>query len=109
MQSELTEAHLNTIGYVLSRYGALSGKDLIHLTHSEDPWLRANAIRQPGRSTRIREQWIKEYFETSGSSQDDEEVMPNPAEIRELLRGADERRTKPARSDSLEELLARRG
>jgi len=29
-RSELTEAHLNTIGYVLSRYGALSGRDLAH-------------------------------------------------------------------------------
>ena len=68
-RSELTEAHLNTIGYVLSRYGALSGRDLVH----------------------------------------GEEVMPEPAEIRELLREAEERRTKPARPDSLEELLARRG
>lgn len=68
-RSELTEAHLNTIGYVLSRYGAPTGRDLVH----------------------------------------DQEVMPEPAEIRELLRGAEERRTKPARRDSLEELLARRG
>lgn len=68
-RSELTEAHLNTIGYVLSRYGALSGRDLVR----------------------------------------DEEVMPEPAEIRKLLRGAEERRVRPARRDSLEELLARRG
>src|SRR5918998_5536593 len=37
----LTEAELNTIGYVVSRYGGLSGNDLERLTHSEDPWLTA--------------------------------------------------------------------
>jgi uncharacterized phage-associated protein len=31
--AELTEAQLNTVGYVLSRYGALTGQDLENLTH----------------------------------------------------------------------------
>ena len=38
----LGEAELNTVGYVVSRYGALSGTDLRHLTHSERPWQDAN-------------------------------------------------------------------
>ena len=36
--SELAEAALNTLGYVVSRYGALTARDLEHLTHSEAPW-----------------------------------------------------------------------
>ena len=35
----LDEAVLNTVGYVVSRYGALTGRDLERLTHSEDPWI----------------------------------------------------------------------
>src|SRR5437773_4537685 len=33
--ADLDEAQLNTIGYVISRYGALTGRDLENLTHSE--------------------------------------------------------------------------
>jgi uncharacterized phage-associated protein len=43
----LTEAELNTVGYVVNRYGALSGRDLEILTHHEDPWLRADLGREP--------------------------------------------------------------
>ena len=39
------EAALNTIGYVLSRYGGLSARELVRLTHSEQPWLDADARR----------------------------------------------------------------
>src|SRR2546421_7872466 len=35
VRAPLGEAELNTIGYVLSRYGALTGHDLENLTHSE--------------------------------------------------------------------------
>lgn len=34
----LDEGQLNSMGYVVSRYGALTGKDLELLTHSEAPW-----------------------------------------------------------------------
>ncbi len=32
--ASLSEAELNTVGYVISRYGALTGADLEHLTRS---------------------------------------------------------------------------
>src|SRR5947207_3630527 len=34
----LSEGQLNTIGYVVSRYGALTGRDLENLAHTEAPW-----------------------------------------------------------------------
>src|SRR3954464_15797303 len=42
------EAELNTVGYVLSRYGRLSGRDLEILSHAEDPWQRAGRSRRAG-------------------------------------------------------------
>jgi uncharacterized phage-associated protein len=43
---DLGEAELNTIGYVVSRYGALTGLDLEHLTPRRGPL----ATRRPGTS-----------------------------------------------------------
>jgi len=43
--SPLNEAQLNTVGYVVSRYGALSGRDLENLTHHESPWQLADTNR----------------------------------------------------------------
>lgn len=50
----LDEAVLNTVGYVVSRYGALTGNDLERLTHSEDPWIDADSKRDKGGTIRIR-------------------------------------------------------
>jgi hypothetical protein len=52
--TELTEAELNTIGYVVSRYGTLTSNDLINMTHQEAPWLYANAGRQPRGQRELR-------------------------------------------------------
>ena len=75
--SPLDEAELNTVGYVLSRYGALTGKDLEHLTHSEPPWRLANAQRKPHASARIEIDWIKDYFvgDGSGAESDDDVTL----------------------------------
>jgi uncharacterized phage-associated protein len=70
----LTEAELNTVGYVISRYGALSGRDLEILTHHEDPWLRANELREPGGRVRIEREWMAEYFAADGVNDE----LPNP-------------------------------
>ena len=58
----LDEAALNTIGYVLSRYGGLSGDDLEAKTHREPPWRLADAVRRPGQSAPIHPQWMHDYF-----------------------------------------------
>lgn len=66
----LDEGALNTIGYVVSRYGALTGKDLAIMTHGESPWQLANASRMPGGSALIRPEWMIEYFRLDGAPDD---------------------------------------
>jgi uncharacterized phage-associated protein len=68
---EMDEAQLNTIGYVLSRYGALTGQDLENLTHSEQPWRLADSGRRPGESTRVKLEWIRQYFSARASTEDE--------------------------------------
>jgi uncharacterized phage-associated protein len=104
----LDEAQLNTIGYVISRYGALTGRDLENLTHSESPWRLADRARRPGESARIETEWITEYFRTGGAADGDEEgVQLDPAAVTGWLRAARSRRDQPVRPDRPEELRAR--
>jgi uncharacterized phage-associated protein len=108
--SDLDEAQLNTIGYVISRYGALTGRDLENLTHSETPWQLADQLRRPGESARIEAEWITEYFRTGGAADGDEEdVQLDSADVTRWLREARSRRDEPVRPDRLEELRARSG
>lgn len=58
----LNESQLNTIGYVLSRYGKLTGRDLERLTHAETPWQRADLTRIPHQSSRIELEWLLDHF-----------------------------------------------
>ena len=39
----LGHSALGTIGYVVERYGTLTGNDLARLGHSEDPWIDADS------------------------------------------------------------------
>lgn len=106
--AELDESQLNTVGYVVSRYGALTGRDLENLTHSETPWQLANRARRPRESTRIELEWIKEYFRTSGAADgDDDEVVLDSAAVTHWPQEATLRREEPARPDDPDELRAR--
>jgi uncharacterized phage-associated protein len=61
--ARLNEAQLNTIGYVVSHYGKMTSRELVNLTHSEEPWIRADAGRmKPRGSAPVRQEWIKEFF-----------------------------------------------
>jgi uncharacterized phage-associated protein len=76
--SELSEAALNTVGYVLSRYGALTGSDLERLTHSEPPWLQANLRRSPGTAAKIPHESLIAFFANDSSDDgDDETPLPD--------------------------------
>jgi uncharacterized phage-associated protein len=44
----LSPAELNTISYVVGRYGRSTGKDLIRQTHAEAPWREASERVEPG-------------------------------------------------------------
>lgn len=101
----LDEAVLNTIGYVLSRYGRLTGRDLEHMTHAEDPWLRADQQRDPAGSELIRNEWILAYFR---ADREDEDPPSFDHDVREgFLAGAQERRSDRASVDSVDGIRAR--
>ena len=103
----LSESQLNTVGYVVSRYGGLTGGDLEALTHSESPWQRANERRLlPKTSSRIEVSWIHEYFRASAAP-DEDEMQLDSAEVMTLLEGAQERRGDDLRPDSRAEIAAR--
>lgn len=108
-QARLGEAELNTIGYVMSRYGALTGNDLEHLTHSEEPWQRANRDRGAKGSVSIQMESMRDYFRTAGIVDDEEEVPLDSEAVSEFLAGANDRRKLPAQPDSVEEILTRLG
>lgn len=102
----LDEAELNTIGYVLSRYGRLSARDLEHMTHGESPWQRADVDRAPSGSAQIKTEWLLEYF-LADRELDEDGSLPDQEVIERFLQGAVERRSQPARVDTAEALRAR--
>jgi uncharacterized phage-associated protein len=104
--AELDEAQLNTVGYVLSRYGGLSGMDLQHLTHSEEPWQLANRNRRSGESTRIERDWMRSYFRSNPGGDTDDVLLDSEA-VTAWLKSAGDRRDEPAMFDSREAVLAR--
>lgn len=103
----LEEAELNTVGYVVSRYGKLTGRDLEHLTHAEGPWRRADTHRSPSGSARIELTWLLEWF--SHENRDEEELsgLLDTNEVTAWLEGAEARRSSHDRPDDLDLLRAR--
>jgi len=104
---QLGEAELNTIGYVISRYGSLTARDLVNLTHSQEPWKSANAIRRQGERVTIRPEQIKYYFANSDGDDEDEAPLLDSEAVTSWLQGADQRRTTTEQPDDLEALRAR--
>lgn len=103
----LSEAELNTIGYVVSRYGALTGADLERLTHGETPWIEADRERGPAnRSPRIAVEDIKGAFSAAEAADPDEPTVSRD-DVARLLAGATERARSDARVDSIADLRAR--
>jgi len=106
----LDEAALNTVGYIVSRYGVMTGRELSILSHGEAPWQRANERRESGGSARIELDWIKLYFQEAELADREGEAQFDPAEIAEIASGAVERARQregqTATPDSLEDVLA---
>jgi len=103
----LDEGQLNTVGYVISRYGALSGSDLKKLTHAEAPWIRANNERAAGGRVRIEPAWMASYFRDEVEDPDDPDLVNvNRGDVAHLVRNAAERAQRPTRRDTRESILA---
>ncbi len=107
--SVLDEGALNTVGYVVSQYGALTGNQLERLTHSEHPWRAGNERRLMGDSDLIELSWIRAFFVRAsdddwaeGEGRADGEVVR-----RWLTATAPPEQLPPARPDSREALLSR--
>ncbi len=88
---DLGEAELNTVGYVVSRYGALTGLDLEHLTHAEDPWQLADRDRPRGGSVRIEREWMRDYFRSAAADHEEGEVWFAKESVARLVAGAEAR------------------
>jgi uncharacterized phage-associated protein len=58
---QLDDGQLATIGYVVKRYGHLTGRDLIKLTHSEEPWIKASEL---GLNAELSHEALVAYFES---------------------------------------------
>jgi len=102
----LDQAGLNTVGYVVSRYGRLTGRDLEVLSHGEPPWQEAERRRSAARkdTVRISAEVMAQYF----ASDTDDDLDVDPAELESLLAGADERRRAASSTpDDLERLRRR--
>lgn len=103
----LDEAQRNTIAYVISRYGGLTGRDLEILTHSQEPWQRADRERAAGASRRIEEAWLLEWFRRELDSDDDGAPDLDEQRRRKLLQAAAKRRSTETGQDDLDELRTR--
>lgn len=81
------ESALNTVGYVVSRYGGLAARDLVTLTHGEQPWQLANQGRLPGTSARMSVESIRDYFVESAAEPgpDEPAVMLDTSVVRKWL------------------------
>ncbi|MFD0746890.1 Panacea domain-containing protein [Phytohabitans flavus] len=104
---EIGEAELNTIGYVISRYGKLTPNDLINMTHQEAPWRLANASRMPGGTKKIGRDWLKGYFSTDGAPSDGIDEPFDSAEVTAWLREAVEHDDGSTPPDDLDRLRSR--
>ena len=113
----LNQAALNTIGFVLSRYGRLTGRDLEILTHGEPPWnaAKARGASSGDRSPKITHRDLTAFFASREDPDEDAGVDPAPDELIDFLRGATERSASGSRPDDLARLkdrlvaLARQG
>jgi uncharacterized phage-associated protein len=98
-RTDLPEGALNTIGYVVSRYGRLTGRDLEHLTHSETPWQRADAQREPHGSFRIERAWLLEYFQEAGAADSDDAPLLDTDDVSRWLQSAQAPASPPTGDD----------
>jgi len=94
---------LNTVSYVVSRYGRLTGADLERLTHAEAPWVSADSGRDAGGTAKITDEAMRGFF----LADEDDQHWPTREAIEAWLGDAALRRDLDVRADSLDELAQR--
>lgn len=105
--ARMTERELNTVGYIVSRYGRLSAGDLVTLTHNEPPWQMANQDRPSGTTKRIDPELIRDHFVARDREEASEGVPLDAEEVRQWLADAGQRYKEPGVPDDLDELRDR--
>jgi uncharacterized phage-associated protein len=106
--ASLTEAQLNTIGYVISRYGGLTGADLERLTHAEPPWQEADKARPPKDTVKIPLESLQAYFGSpAAGDDDDDDAVPESDAITRWLGQVGGPPQGPSSRDTVESLRAR--
>jgi uncharacterized phage-associated protein len=60
----------SVVDYVVGRYGQLSGRDLVALTHHEDPWRETYAAGRAARNAVISHEAMRRFFEDDESWRD---------------------------------------
>lgn len=103
----LDEAELNSIGYVISRYGKLSSSELDRLTHTEAPWIDADLERQRSgeQSERITVEALAQYFRDQAAD-DETSVSVDQSALAMWLKSSHTRERADA-ADTPEGILAR--
>jgi uncharacterized phage-associated protein len=79
----LSSDQLTTVDYVLARYGALSGRDLVNLTHGEGPWQSVSTSESSWSSDVIDLDALATWF------RDDEQFKARVAAITRLRQRRD--------------------
>lgn len=104
----LTEAELNSIGFVVARYGAMTGRDLEDLTHQQAPW--KDAWDRGSGDRRISHEAVVAFF---ASYADRSDLMaeygdsgPDRAVILEWLKDAPRRRNDELPLDDMAAIRA---
>lgn len=100
----LDEASLNTVGYVLDRYGRLSAADLVTLTHNQPPWRDANRGRVPRTSVPITVDAVREFFDQASDEDDEPEAVLDSATVTSFLSESLRDPHRPSQPSDLEHL-----
>jgi uncharacterized phage-associated protein len=82
---ELRGNQIAILDYVVGRYGSFTGKDLIRLTHTEDPWRSIGESDDPGAAADpvINHEALRSWFEN------DEEYVEREADLARLRERTD--------------------
>ena len=100
---------LQTVGYVVSRYGKMTPQQLIDLTHEEPPWRDIARSEKAGRDEPIPLEKIKAFFDTEADTTKTlaSVAARDPTIIRLMAESAERMHQGPGSVDAPEAIRAR--